>query len=218
MSTATYHTADGWKNYPTSFSLTDLDDLEAFLSVGSVPMREAAANPDKVAVRHDLDYSIEHGLRFAEWEHEHGIRSSYYVLHTAWYYEDKPRLYQVMQMMEALGHEVGLHHDVMSEAYALVGDDGPGQVAADLLAKHLAELREQGFEIDTVAAHGGKISGMQLWDFPILPSDFGVEEAYHLHRGTNYISDNRGHWRSPLEHVEGKQAQVLTHPCHWPIP
>ncbi len=69
------------RHYPHSFRPGDLDDLAVFV-LGhdrSVTLAEVAAgdtDPRAVAVRHDVDHSGAHALRFAAWEHERGIRSS----------------------------------------------------------------------------------------------------------------------------------------------
>src|SRR5690348_1449894 len=55
-----------------------------------VPLRELASTEDAsrvvLALRHDVDVRLDAALTFALLEHERGIRSTYFVLHTAGYY------------------------------------------------------------------------------------------------------------------------------------
>lgn len=63
-------------------------------------------------LRHDIDYSIEKAMRFAELEKELGIKSTYFVLVSSDFYnvfshDNKAKIQQLIEY----GHEVGLHFD-----------------------------------------------------------------------------------------------------------
>jgi hypothetical protein len=220
-------------DYPHRFTQADADALVAFLRSAPVrPMREAWSGEAGIYLRHDIDHNIEHAVAFAEWEAALGIRASYYVLHTAWYYEDEAMVRRGMERLVELGHEVGLHQDAVAEAWrrgsrsagpdASVMPAGDCAVAADIVRAELDRLRRWGFEIVGSATHGthlwreAQITNSFLWAAGYVPADFGLQyEAYQLHRRAHYISDNRGAWSEPLR-LEGDQTHILTHPCHWP--
>jgi hypothetical protein len=211
------------------FTAKDLAEIQAFLETGDrvVPLREVArgdTDERAIAMRHDVDHNLDHAIKMAEWEHTHGFRSTYFVLHTAWYYRDKPKLYGGLQRLVNLGHEVGLHTNVMVEAKAR-GSEGNNLWlhAADLLFDELTELRRVGFEIVGTASHGDPrckqlgVLNMDIWN-AYKPTDFGLEyEAYLLHRkpGAYYVSESHGKWHGERELKPGKQTQMLVHPCHW---
>ena len=223
------------EDYPHAFSLDDLAAFDAFLggATAVVPMRDApSSGKGAIALRHDIDHNLDHALLFAEWEHERGYRATYFVLHTAWYYAEPDLEDKLLRLVE-LGHEVGLHHDAVAEAYrqghhnAVDGSVlpiGNTTAAAEIVREELARLRGFGLDIVGMSAHGTElwkqagVTNAFLWADGWLPSDFGLQyEAYHLHRKAHYISDNRGGWSSPLTMGDDKQVHVLSHPCHWPL-
>jgi hypothetical protein len=223
------------EDYPHAFSLDDLTAFDAFVggATAVVPLRDAPSSGDgAIALRHDVDHNLDHALLFAEWEHERGYRATYFVLHTAWYYAE-PDLEEKLHRLVELGHEVGLHHDAMAEAWrrgfqgAVDGSVlpiGNSTAAAEIVREELARLRGFGLTIDGVSAHGSElwksngVTNAFLWADGYVPADFGLQyEAYHLHRKAHYISDNRGGWSSPLTMEPGRQTHVLTHPCHWAL-
>lgn len=206
--------------YPQSFSLNDLEDLGDFLSRrGTCSMRDRDVHPEKIAVRHDVDHSIEHAAKFAEWEFRNGFQSTYFLLHSAGYWmNDYARTMETAQYIADMGHEIGIHNDAISESYIVQPGGGSLSLACRILQESIGELRDDGFNVVGCADHGGVHNNTAMWIECDL-SSFGLEyEAYQAHRTANYISDNRGTWRAPLEHVPSKQTHVLIHPCHWRLP
>ncbi len=221
--------------YPHSFRIGDLADLEAFARAHKselfadleafvlghdrvVTLAEVAAgdtDPAAVAVRHDVDHSGAHAVEFARWEHQRGIRSTYFFLPTAHYWPIEAR--ESATAIAALGHEIGLHND----AYRIVGGD-PDR-ALDLMRDQADEMRSWGLEVVGCADHGGgDPSNVDLWRVHERePGEAGFAyEAYGLHAssGANYVSDNHGRWRAPLADVADRQTHLLVHPCHWALP
>src|SRR4051794_23504742 len=82
----------------------------------TVPLAEliGSSSPDLVGLRHDVDHDLDLALEMAFWEAEAGCRSSYFVLHTAPYWQD-PRLLEKCLQIQDFGHEVGLHLNLLSE-------------------------------------------------------------------------------------------------------
>jgi len=205
--------------YPHSFNLSSLNTLLRFVRSHerSVLLKDYAAgdrDSDAICVRHDVDHSGAHAVRFAEWEKDHGIRASYYLLPTAPYYPLEGKTTAVK--LQNLGHEVGVHND----AYTVQG--GNADAALDLLRAWAEEMRSWGIDVHGCADHGGgEPSNTDLWRVENrLPAEAGLEyEAYLLHRtGTNYISDNHGKWNSSLKKQPDKPTHILLHPCHWELP
>jgi len=70
-----------------------------------------------VLLRHDIDQSLEQALRVARIEHEHGLRSTFFVWLTSPFYNVlDPAQSAIVRELVALGHQVGLHFD--ETAYA----------------------------------------------------------------------------------------------------
>lgn len=221
--------------YPHSFTLDDLVTFELFVDQhdgGCVFYSDVAKEglrEDTVAIRHDIDHSIVHAVSFAEWEAERGINSSYYVLPTAPYFQREATIEAALHIQE-LGHEIGVHNDAHCEAGRRFKAKGgrftifeQASEAMKILRDWVDTFRAAGLNVSGCADHGGgEPANVELWQFPFEyePKHADLQyECYELHRrGANYISDNRGGWRAPLEKVEGKQSHVLIHPCHWRLP
>lgn len=228
--------------YPHSMNEEDLAKLDKFLSSAKavVPLRDVARGYDRlgtVAMRHDVDHNLEHAVKFAEWEAERGYRATYFVLHTAWYYEDKDALYEGLERLDDLGHEVGLHSNATALAAAGLPprerwrnpakrlsqavEDG----MAEILDEELGLLRDAGFEVVGVAAHGdircyefGVCNELRLTKLTL--ERFGLEyDADELARGGTSISDNHGTMHGSLLNAKpDRQTFALLHPCHWEMP
>jgi hypothetical protein len=104
-----------------------------------------------LGLRHDVDDRLESALRLAELEHERGLRATYFILHTAHYYgapQHAPELLPALRRLQALGHEIGWHNDLVT--IQLV--DGADPV--EYLTAELGWLRENGIDVVGTAAHG----------------------------------------------------------------
>jgi hypothetical protein len=199
-----------------------------------VPLHEFARGGGDLALRHDVDSRLDSALELARLEHERGLRATYFVLHTAPYWDDDDLVPRVRRLQE-LGHEVGLHNDLVTVERVHGGDPRAA------LEEALARLREAGIDVVGTAAHGSPwchrlgfhnnyvFAG---WDEPqpgfpsrdvsekLDPSEFGLEyEAYHVPRDV-YFSDSSfvdGRRAHPADFglEPGHRAIVLVHPCHW---
>lgn len=120
----------------------------------TVTVREFLQQPDVpnlVALRHDVDHDLDLALEMAYWEHQRGIRSTYYLLHSAPYWRDARLLDKGLQLQD-FGHEVGLHLNVLTEWFQ-------GRIAdvAQALAQLLQTLRTGGIQVTGVSAHGDRM-------------------------------------------------------------
>lgn len=213
--------------YPHSFDIEQLEGIGQFIGEGGggEPMRATLdGSTHFVAIRHDVDHSIDHALRFARWEYTEGIRSSYYLLHTAWYWK-QPGFGARVREIEELGHEVGLHHDSLTAVSRLTGMSLEYQgemydLSFGVFWSAVAKLRAVGALVEGCAAHGSdlRFDNLSVWNHWDL-DDFDLcYEAYNLNKGSNYISDNRGRISTPLQHEDGKRTHLLIHPEHWQLP
>ena len=199
-----------------------------------VPMREFARGDGDLALRHDVDSLLDHALAFARLEHERGLRATYFVLHTAPYWPGD-ELVPSLRELQALGHEIGFHNDLVT-AQRVLGLD-----ARATLEAALTRLREGGIEVVGAAAHGSPwchrlgfhnnyvfagwdepVPGFPSRDVPekLDPREFGLEyEAYHVARDDSF-SDSTFVGRRRLHPGDvalapGRRTIVLTHPEHW---
>ena len=174
---------------------------------------EGERDPADICVRHDVDHDIVWSRVFAEWEAEHNITSTYFVLPTAPYWKGAR---DHVVAISRLGHEVGIHNDALVAARGNVDD------ALVLLRQWADEVRSWGVPVYGLADHGGAPgSNPDIWRVHNRePVEAGfLYEAYLCHRmNSNYISDNRGLMRAPLKDVEGRQTHMLQHPGHWTLP
>lgn len=231
------------------FQPGDLAELDATLlsrALAVVTMEavhDGQRHPELIGLRHDVDNSIEPAVDFARWEHDHGYRSTYYILHTAPYWQDKPLLRRSLETIVAYGHEIGIHNNALAEAYST------GLEPRAVLAAAIAELRDYGFTIRSTVAHGdgrcrdnsGDVRFVNDEIFTECPrphlgsptrtigtvplrqsalADFGLEFDANWIGRTAYLSDSGGVWSQPFgEFAAGfpfdGQAHLLIHPDWW---
>ena len=114
-----------------------------------VPLRDFASAPrDRVVVglRHDIEERFASALEMAELEHRHGLSATYFVLHTAPYYDRS--LLPGLHRLQELGHEVGWHNDLVTLQCV------EGVEPREYLAKELAWLRGEGIDVRGSSSHG----------------------------------------------------------------
>jgi len=116
------------------------------------------ADEVQIVVRHDVDVDVVTALRMAELEHDLGLRTSYFFLHTGLYYGAFRRgvfhrndcMQHVYRRIQGLGHEVSLHNDAM-RVYQNWGVDGAAAVAEEI-----RWMRSAGLDVVGTVAHGSK--------------------------------------------------------------
>lgn len=182
-------------------------------------------------IRHDVDEHIERAWEMAKAEHERGIRTAYFFLHTAQYWK-----WQAFISMAAdfagLGHTIGIHNNAVTVAMR----EGDQYQAEDVLKHALGRLRKAG-EVWITASHGdawNRQNGMLNYEmftecrrkkcpFRHHPlAHYGLRyEAYFTPKDF-YLSDSGSKWRSdPYETAdqfnqsESAIMQILVHPQWW---
>lgn len=107
-------------------------------------------------IRHDIDHDYQTAIKIAEWEYRHGLRTTYCVLHTAWYYGylkngriiHTQNLVDLCKRLNDLGHEVNLHNNLV-----VVGLTA-NVVPAELLSQELEFFSSVGIHITGTSSHG----------------------------------------------------------------
>ena len=187
-----------------------------------------------VILRHDVDKKPGNSLRFAEIEHEKGLRASYF-------FRVVPESLQVDKLLAIakLGHEIGYHYEDMDPA------KGDPQEAIKSFEQNLEKLRKLA-PIDTICMHGSPLSkfdNKDLWQHYDY-HEYGIigEPYFDLDYGKIfYITDTGRKWNnrdasirdkveSPFE-IEAKSTEhfielikagkmpekmmINTHPQRW---
>jgi hypothetical protein len=139
----------------TADDLAELDDKFLIRASNVIAMREIhAGNHDTNAIgmRHDCDagHSLATAVLMAEWEAEHGYRSTYYILHTSPYWL-APGFRESLERIVICGHELGIHADALAEYFKT------GRDPHLILAEAIETLRNYGFPVTGVAGHGNPL-------------------------------------------------------------
>lgn len=232
-------------NEKAPFIPTDLDELDDLLGraeavVAMEDIVRGPYGPEVIAMRHDVDNAISPAVEMAQWEAERGYRSTYFILHTAPYWQEKGTLRSALEVIAECGHEIGFHLNAITQAITTHRDP------LAIIAEAVGELREYGHNVHGVVAHGdnacyqhrfvndelfkesprpdwGKpdryVAGVKLR--PVTRSAFGFDyDPNWLPRG-DYLSDSGGAWSKPYEEVAARfpeetgQLHMLVHPCWW---
>jgi hypothetical protein len=163
-------------------------------------------------IRHDIDFSINKALQFAEFEATLGIKSMYYVLANGLYYNPyQQENIQKLKMIRELGHAIALHFDLTSLR------DADPETQSNNIQAHRALLEYSTIsEINYITFHK-PLNGVQP-TFELLQELNKVELYYpDSNRAYKYISDSGSNWREDPKQValEYPNVQLNTHPVWW---
>lgn len=194
-----------------------------------------------IGLRHDVDNELASALAFARWEAARGYRSTYFLLHSAPYW-DAGDLPAAVTGLLALGHEVGIHNNAIAEHLRT------GRDPHDILGEATERLRALGATVTGTVAHGDRLCrersfindelfeecvrfGDELWlgGGPHRIGAIPVERRPLAHHGLSYdsnwlhrpfyASDSGGVWQGCSDRVPGHdfsgQMHLLIHPCWW---
>ena len=110
-----------------------------------------------ISMRYDIDDNINASVKFAYREHKYGIKSTYFVLHSAKYYGDTKRAYfkrnddvqfYLKKMQDDFGQEIGFHNDLVTLQVIY------GIEPKEFLKTELEWLRGNGINISGTTYHG----------------------------------------------------------------
>jgi 2-polyprenyl-3-methyl-5-hydroxy-6-metoxy-1,4-benzoquinol methylase len=147
-----------------TFGQADVDALADLLReakaagpVAEIKDMEPRSDGFIVALRHDVDHDLENAIAFAELEARLGVRSTYYLLHTDWYYrsgvQGPPSTYllEAAARIAELGHEIAVHNNAITMALKTGGDP------IEILSTEIDYLRREGFDVRGTVAHGDQL-------------------------------------------------------------
>lgn len=232
-------------NQREPFQPSDLMELGELLDradrvVAMEDIADGLHEPGVIGVRHDVDNVIGPAVAMAEWEAERGYRATYFILHTAPYWEQKDTLRAALKVISECGHEIGFHLNALTVAIET------GEDPLDITQDAVDELRSYGYPVRGVVAHGDpacyehhfvndevftesrrvgygkadRVIADTVKLQPVSRSDLGFDyDPNWLHRG-DYLSDSGGHWSQPFNDAAETwpsrgQLHMLVHPCWW---
>lgn len=114
-------------------------------------LRVTEAGAGVVGLRHDVDHDLDAALEMGWWEQRQGCRATFFLLHTAPYWEADERLTDKALQLQDWGHEIGLHVNALTEWARGEVDDVEARVGA-----LLERLRQAGVHVAGVSGHGDR--------------------------------------------------------------
>lgn len=156
------------------------------------------ANKAWVAVKHDVETSVDKALILAKIENAHGVCGTYFV--QSYLLEQNLSL---LQEIASLGHEVSYHYDVLD------ANNGNVDLALAEFTETVGRFENAGFKITSVCPHGNPLMVRSGWSsnkdffrnrrvanhFPQI-FDVVVQASEVLEQKPSYISDAGYAWKS----------------------
>jgi len=199
---------------------TDMDYIEFIRSIDAriETLHDIAVSPNIVQntllIRHDVDHDMDHALGFAKKEAQSGIKATYFLLHTAPYFNYSEQFASQCKELVGLGHDIGLHNNAITTW--IINKQNGG--IRPIIERPLEFLRKQGIYIKGTSSHGDPLCykynyvNYEIWNecprerknkalaFESYSlKDFGLDyEAYFVKRDA-YLSDSGGIWRGSIK-------------------
>jgi len=160
------------------------------------PEVSLVASKKTVFIRHDIDHSPFVALKMAKVEAEHGLYGSYYMLTTdspdikkIWR-EEKEEALNALKKIQDLGHEVGLHYDLLGDFLESGNDVGK------ICEKTLTGFREAGINVFGCVAHGSQrlskyLNAKGIKDFPRECINFNIWEESNEKEAMVELNDRK---------------------------
>ncbi len=117
-------------------------------SVTAKAVLQGTVEKPYLVLKHDVETDVSSAFKMAEIEHKHGHCGSYYV--QGYLLSDEKNI-SLLKKMQAMGHEVSYHHDVMDST------KGDMEEAIAEFAKNKNRFEEVGLSVMTVCQHGNPI-------------------------------------------------------------
>lgn len=191
-------------------------------------------------LRHDVDRDITRAIKMANLEEEMGIKSTYFMLHTAEYFRDD-QFFGMCRDISGMGHEIGIHLNIIP--VCIQNRTQP----AEEFNRMLSEFRSHGIPLHGTAAHGTSICKrynvvnydifseishkdvLEIGNLKLKTISLAENKLYEAYRipFDYYFSDSGGVWHgSYKQSLSVKEQlselgemknditiQVLKHPC-----
>ncbi len=162
-----------------------------------------------VILRHDVDFSLEAALRFAELEYKNGVQSTYFILlSTSFYNLFYRKANDIIREIRAMGHDIGLHFDEANYSISTKEE------LIQYVQKEIFIMSQGlGMEIKTVSMHRPSKWVLEAdVQFDTMINSYGKEFFNEF----KYLSDSRMHWQEDVYQVIESKAyerlHILTHP------
>jgi len=171
----------------------------------------------KAVIRHDVDVDLDRAIEMASEEAELGIQSTYFLLHSAKYFDYSDKFLEKCLKISELGHNIGLHNDLLVQYF------GRRKDIRNSLNKMLSFLREH-VEVRGTSCHGQRCCysagylNYEVWtEFdstrnegfgrPKIPKfslkEFGLDYETYFIDYNAYLSDSGKKWRGVS--IQGKK-------------
>jgi hypothetical protein len=189
-----------------------------------------------ILLRHDVDDLLDHSVKMAEMENKSGVRSTYFILNTAPYWDyDSQEFFYTLRYIQSLGHDIGWHNNCLTELLTT------GLPLDEIISKPLDAMRENGLVVRGMASHGDAMCygnpkyvnymafgftklGWEGFDHPVYDMyDFDLEYDAIMGRRDDMLSDSGGKWsKEPVATLKEwedktKRYQLLIHPQWWTL-
>lgn len=169
-------------------------------------------------MRHDVEFSLERALALGKIECEFDVNSTFnFQVYCDLYNIFSPDAKSVLQELRHMGHTVGLHLYVSH-----VGLGSKDDVLEELSVQRKLLECASGNAVRTFSFH--RPTKWMLCQFREdhycdMINQYGESffEFTEMPTRIKYISDSRHVWNygNPLEHIDSKRLQILTHPDEW---
>ncbi|MBL8080139.1 MAG: hypothetical protein JNM55_19375 [Anaerolineales bacterium] len=189
-----------------------IDDLRSITDIQLVPVKDLMSSGrgfnKTIALRFDIDVEPVAAVRLARYNARFGIPSSFFLLHTAYYYGvmqgqvfyRNPLLKDLVKALIVCGCEIGLHTDALS---LYLDHDVDGATA---IIEEINWLRSQGVHINGTVAHNS---------FPVYNAEnFEIFGGYRLFDRS--VGEIKG--KSYPLGVLTETKLGLTYEANYPIP
>ena len=150
-----------------------------------------------IILRHDVDLIPENSLKFAEIQHQHGVKGVYYFRAVRESWDER-----IISKIHDMGHEIGYHYENLSVC------KGNYQDAIIDFEDNLAKLRRLA-SVSTICMHGSpmsKFDSKDLWkkfDY----KDFGIKGEPYFDTDFSdvyYLTDTGRRWDGDKVSVRDK--------------
>ena len=190
--------------------------VEDFLGQFGLPcvsvLESSTLREPHVALRHDVDWSIENAFAMATLEHELGLRSTYFLLHPDGQLTERnyfghvengqlvidPKLFEWASRLIDLGHEVALHNDLISLALATRRQPG------EFLEQIVEAFTRKGMPLLGSVAHGSRTCrDLGYMNYQIF------EELQQVHVAVDYQNSPElfDRFREPMVSLDGHEVR-----------
>jgi len=200
------HTSDS----PQFHKAPKYDYIDLIKSIDAELCHYDNINPENkcLFLRHDEDRELEYTIALAKHEHEHQIKSTYFLNHSENYFDYSTNFIEQCKKIIDYGHEIGIHSNALEEHLV------SGESIENIITKPLEFFRKNGIRIQGVSSHGSKIClNNKLFNFEIW-KEFESSNMAIL-KESNRFNGTLNFDRLPLSNFDLKyDASILESECY----